>query len=163
MFQILIPQLLYGYFFNTIGQTPSFGDVCSMSGLTEGGHGWAILRVHAGSRKGALDNPANSQKASDKTFRKSGQDDQDKFSLPTCFGFSEDILEAGARRFVTDVEFDCGGSKCFSRDEMKCQSSLSWRQAKVRPQLINGLVHDEVRDGLRRHVVGAAALGGKTV
>jgi hypothetical protein len=130
-----------------------------MSGLSEGGHGWAILRVHADSRKGALDNPANGQKASDK----SGQDDQDKFSLPTCFGFPEDILEVAARRFVTDAEFDRSGSKCFSRDEMQCQSDLSWRQPKVRPQPINGLVHDEVRDGLRRHVVGAAALGGKTV
>jgi hypothetical protein len=115
------------------------------------------------SGKGVPDIRAKRTKVSAKTLRNSGQYDQDKFSLPTCFGFSEDILEAGARRFVTDVEFDCGGSKCFSRDEMKCQSSLSWRQAKVRPQLINGLVHDEVRDGLRRHVVGAAALGGKTV
>jgi hypothetical protein len=53
-----------------------------------------------------------------KVSRKSGQDDQDKFNLPTCFGFSEDILEAGARRFVTDAEFDRSGSKCFSRDEM---------------------------------------------
>lgn len=96
---------------------------------------------------------ATSRKVSAKTLRKSGQDDQDKFSLPTCFGFPEDILEAGARRFVTDVEFDRSGSKCFSGDEMKCQSSLSWRQGKVRPQPIN---HDEVRDSLRRHVAGAA-------
>jgi hypothetical protein len=40
--QILIPQLRFGDFFNTIGQTRSFGDVGSMSGLLESGHGWAI-------------------------------------------------------------------------------------------------------------------------
>jgi hypothetical protein len=37
-----------------------------------------------------------------KTLRKSGQDDQDEFSLPTCFGFTEDFLKEGARRFVSD-------------------------------------------------------------
>jgi hypothetical protein len=30
-------------FFNRIGQTRSFGDVGSMSGLPESGHGWTIL------------------------------------------------------------------------------------------------------------------------
>ena len=91
-----------------------------------------------------------------KTLRKSGQDEQDEFSLPTGSGFLENILKGAARRFVSDVEFDRSGSKCFSRDEAKCQSSLGWRQAKVRPQQIKGLVHNKVRDGLRWHVAGAA-------
>jgi hypothetical protein len=71
--------------------------------------------------------------------------------LPTGFGFPEDILKGGARRLIADAKFDCSGSKCFSRDEMKCQSSLCWRQAKVAPQTINALVHDEIRDDLTWH------------
>src|SRR5215510_10172013 len=43
LFQILIPQLHFGDFFNSIGQTRSFGEVGSMSGLPESGHGLAIL------------------------------------------------------------------------------------------------------------------------
>ena len=91
-----------------------------------------------------------------KALWKSGQDDQDEFSLPTGFGFPEDLLKGGARRLVTDAKFDRSGSKCFSPDEMKCQSGLSERQAEMALQRINGVVHNEVRDGLRRHVAGAA-------
>ena len=87
----------------------------------------------------------------------SGNDDYDKFSLPTGFGFPENMLKGGARRLITDAKFDRSGSKCFSRDELKCQSSLSERQAEMAPQPINGLVHNKVRDGLRRHVAGAAS------
>jgi hypothetical protein len=104
-----------------MGQTQSFGDVGSMSGLPESGHGWAIYEFHAlsgphrralacpgrwrsfsgngalfagrDSGKGVPDIRANGTKVSAKTLGKIGQDDQDKFSLPTCFGFSEDILE----------------------------------------------------------------------
>jgi hypothetical protein len=36
------------------GQSPSFGDVGSMSGLLENGHGWAIYEVHTIARAGAL-------------------------------------------------------------------------------------------------------------
>jgi hypothetical protein len=36
-FQIPIPQFLCGDFFNSIGQTRSFGEVGSMSGLPESG------------------------------------------------------------------------------------------------------------------------------
>jgi hypothetical protein len=34
-------------FFNSIGQTRSFGGVGSMSGLPESGHGWAIYEYTA--------------------------------------------------------------------------------------------------------------------
>jgi hypothetical protein len=57
------------------------------------------------------------------------------------------VFERGARRLIIDAWFDRSGSKCFSRDEVKCQSSLSWRQAEMALQPINGLVHDEIRDG----------------
>jgi hypothetical protein len=36
------------------------------------------------------------------------------------------------------------------------RSSLCWRQAKVAPQTINALVHDEIRDDLTWHKAGAA-------
>ena len=39
LLQILIPQLHFGYLFNTIDHTRSFGHVGSMSGLLESGHG----------------------------------------------------------------------------------------------------------------------------
>ena len=52
--------------------------------------------------------------------RKSGKDDYDKFSLPTGSGFPEDLLKTGTRRLITDAEFDLGGPKCFSCNEMKC-------------------------------------------
>ena len=42
-FKILIPQLHFGDFFNSIGHTRSSGDVGSMSGLLESGHGWAFV------------------------------------------------------------------------------------------------------------------------
>jgi hypothetical protein len=58
------------------------------------------------------------------------------------------ILKGGARRLIADAKFDRSGSKCFSRDELKCQPGLSWRQAKVAPQTLNGPVHDEIRDDL---------------
>jgi len=54
------------------------------------------------------------------TVGQSGEDDQDKFKLPTASGFAEDFLEGGACRFVIDVEFRGSGSQCFSCDEMKC-------------------------------------------
>ena len=50
----------------------------------------------------------------------SGKDDYDKFSLPTGSGFPEDVLEGGARGFVSDAEFDRSAPKRFSCDEMKC-------------------------------------------
>src|SRR5262245_43561440 len=75
--------------------------------------------------------------------RQSGKDDHDKFSLPTGSGFIEDILKVGARRFVTDAEFGRSGSQRFSCDEMERYSGLSWRQAKVASQPIDGLVHDK--------------------
>src|SRR5215813_6149016 len=71
-----------------------------------------------------------------------GKDDYDKLSLSIGRGFFEDILKVGARRLITDAELGRSGSKCFSCDEMKCQSGLGWRQAKVRSQQINGLVHN---------------------
>jgi hypothetical protein len=52
--------------------------------------------------------------------RKSGKDDYEKFSLPTGSGFIEDILKVGAPSFISDAEFDLGGPKCFSCNEMKC-------------------------------------------
>ena len=55
-----------------------------------------------------------------KAARKSGKDDYDKFSLPTGSGFPEDVLEGGARGFVSDAEFDRSAPKRFSCDEMKC-------------------------------------------
>ena len=61
------------------------------------------------------------------TVGKSGKDDDYKFSLPTGFGFPENILKGGARRLITDAKFDRSGSKCFSRDELKCQPGLSKR------------------------------------
>jgi len=90
--------------------------------------------------------------------RKSGKDDYNKFSLPTRSGFCENFLKGGARRLITDAKFDRSGSKCFSPDEVKCQPGLSERQAKMRPQQINGLVHNKVRDSLRRHVASVPLL-----
>ena len=55
-----------------------------------------------------------------KAARKSGRDDYGKFGLPMGFGFIEDTLKSGARRLITDVQFDLGGPKCFSCNEMKC-------------------------------------------
>ena len=46
--------------------------------------------------------------------------DYDKFSLPRGSGFIEDIPKVGARSFISDAEFDLGGPKCFSCNEMKC-------------------------------------------
>ena len=63
----------------------------------------------------------------------SGNDDYDKFSLPTGSGFVEDILELGARRLISDAKFEGRGPKCFSCNEIKCQTGLGWRQAKVTP------------------------------
>jgi hypothetical protein len=54
------------------------------------------------------------------TVRQSGKDDYDKFSLPTGSGLPEDILDGGARRFISDAEFGRSGSQCFSCDEMDC-------------------------------------------
>jgi len=63
--------------------------------------------------------------------RTSGNDDYDKFSLPTDSGFTENPLELSARRFVTDVKLGRGGPQCFSCHEMERQPSLRWRQPKV--------------------------------
>jgi hypothetical protein len=54
-----------------------------------------------------------------KAARKSGNDDYDKFSLPMGSGFTEDTLKLGARRLISDAQFDRSGPKCFSRHEMK--------------------------------------------
>jgi hypothetical protein len=53
----------------------------------------------------------------------SGDEDYDKFSLPTGSGFVEDILEFGPRRLVTDAQFGRSGPKCFSCDELKAPTS----------------------------------------
>ena len=55
-----------------------------------------------------------------KAARKSGKDDYDKFSLPVGSGFLEDVLKLGARRLISDAQFDRGAPKCFSCHEMKC-------------------------------------------
>src|SRR5262249_35611564 len=86
-----------------------------------------------------------------KAVRKNSKDDYDKVGLPTGSSFIEDFLKVSARHLITDAEFGRSGPKCLSCDEMKCQSGLSWRQAKVSSQAINGLVHNKVRDDLRRH------------
>jgi len=55
-----------------------------------------------------------------KAARKSGKDDYDKFSLPTGSGFIEDFLKLGARRLISDAQFDRSAPKRFSCNEMKC-------------------------------------------
>jgi hypothetical protein len=40
-FQILIPQFVYGDFFDSIGQNRTWSHVAPMSGLPESGHGCA--------------------------------------------------------------------------------------------------------------------------
>ena len=55
-----------------------------------------------------------------KAARKSGKDDYDNFSLPVGSGFFEDALKLGARRLISDAQFDRGAPKCFSCHEMKC-------------------------------------------
>jgi hypothetical protein len=100
--------------------------------------------------------PSKSPDARFKTLGKNGKDDDYKFSLPTGFGFPENTLKGGTRRFVSDAEFDRSGSKCFSPAEVKCQSGLSERQAKMRSQPMKGLVHNKARDDLNRHIAGAA-------
>ena len=59
-----------------------------------------------------------SKKADTRFVGKSGKDDNYKFSLPTGFGFPEDILKGAARRFVSDAKLDLGGPKCSSCNEM---------------------------------------------
>jgi hypothetical protein len=88
------------------------------------------------------------------------KDDYEKFSLPTGSGFPEDVLKMGARGFVSDAEFGLGGPKRFSCNEMKRQSGLGRRQAKVTLQQINGLVHEKVlRQFKKRHLVRVPLLG----
>ena len=41
-----------------------------------------------------------------KAARKSGKDDYDNFSLPVGSGFFEDALKLGARRLISDAQFD---------------------------------------------------------
>src|SRR5262245_55672008 len=82
----------------------------------------------------------------------SGDDDYDEFSLPTGPCFIEDILEFGARRLISDAQFDRRGPKCFSCNEMKCQSGLGWGQPEATPQQINGLAHDKGLRCSRRHL-----------
>ena len=55
-----------------------------------------------------------------KAARKSGKDDYDEFSLPVGSGFIEDALKLGARRLISDAQFDRSAPKCFSCHEMKC-------------------------------------------
>jgi len=57
--------------------------------------------------------------ASFKANRKSRNDEDDKFSLPTGSGLLENIFEVAPRGFITDVEFDCGGLKFFSCEQTK--------------------------------------------
>ena len=78
--------------------------------------------------------------------RKDGNEDHDKFGLPTGSGFVEDRLKVRSHRFITDAQFGRGGPKCFACDELKCQSGLGWRQSKATPQQINGLGHVKARD-----------------
>jgi hypothetical protein len=54
-----------------------------------------------------------------KAGRKSRNNENDKFSLPTGTSLTEDIFKAAPRGFITDVEFDCGGLKFVSRDQTK--------------------------------------------
>ena len=54
-----------------------------------------------------------------KAGRKSRNDEDDKFSLPTGSSLTEDIFKVAPRGFITDVEFDCGGLKFVSRDQAK--------------------------------------------
>ena len=54
----------------------------------------------------------------------SGNDDYDEFSLPTGSGFVEDALNLGARRLISDVQFDRRDPKCFPCNELisiKCR------------------------------------------
>jgi|SRR5262245_39385700 len=51
--------------------------------------------------------------------REDGNEDYDKFSLPTGSGFTEYIFKMRARRFITNAEFDPGGPQCFSCNELK--------------------------------------------
>jgi hypothetical protein len=51
-----------------------------------------------------------------KAGRKSRNDEDDKFSLPTGSSLIEDIFKVAPRGFITDVEFDCGRLKFVSRD-----------------------------------------------
>src|SRR5262249_19124674 len=64
----------------------------------------------------------------------SGDDEYDKFSLPTGPGLPENILEGCAHRLITDVELGRAGPKCSPCQEMKCQSGLGRRQVKVAAQ-----------------------------
>jgi hypothetical protein len=41
--------------------------------------------------------------------RQSGEDEDDKFSLPTSSGLSENVFEGCARRFISDAEFGRSG------------------------------------------------------
>jgi hypothetical protein len=54
-----------------------------------------------------------------KAGRKSRNDEDDKFSLPTGSSLIEDIFKVAPRGFITDVEFDSGGLKFVSRDQTK--------------------------------------------
>jgi hypothetical protein len=54
-----------------------------------------------------------------KAGRKSPNDEDDKFSLPTGSSLIEDIFKVAPRGFITDVEFDSGGLKFVSRDQTK--------------------------------------------
>ena len=54
-----------------------------------------------------------------KAGRKSPNDEDDKFSLPTGSSLIEDIFKVAPRRFIPDVEFDSGGLKFVSRDQTK--------------------------------------------
>jgi hypothetical protein len=57
--------------------------------------------------------------ASFKAGRKSRYDEDNKFGLPTGSSLIEDIFKVAPRGFITDVEFDCGGLKFFSREQTK--------------------------------------------
>src|SRR5262249_60728509 len=44
----------------------------------------------------------------------SGDDEYDKFSLPTGSGFVEDILKVSARSFISHTQFELSGAKRLS-------------------------------------------------
>ena len=51
--------------------------------------------------------------------RKSPNDENNKFSLPTGSSLIEDIFKVASSGFITDMEFDCGGLKFVSREQTK--------------------------------------------
>ena len=93
---------------------PPHSAVFRLTSLSRTGRVWGFVR----SRQRFV--PPSQACGGSKAVGESGKDDYDKLSLPTGSGFPEDMLQAGARRLITDAEFDRSGPKCFSSNEMKC-------------------------------------------